>query len=101
LEITHIVGLAHDNARETLVMAEIQVGFSAVFRDVDLAMLIRVHSAGIHIDIRIQLLNGDLKAFGLENSSDGCRGNALAKAGNHAPRNEDILRHALSLSIPV
>ena len=43
----------------TLVVAQIQVSFGAVIGDEHLAVLIRAHGTGIHIDIRVQLLSGD------------------------------------------
>ena len=47
---------------KAFVMSEIKVCFGAVFSNIYFAVLIRTHGTGIHVDIRIQLLCGDLKA---------------------------------------
>ena len=49
-----------DGVREALVMAEIQVRFRPVFSHEDLSVLKGVHGPRVHIDIRIELLEGDL-----------------------------------------
>jgi len=51
---------------ETLIMPEIQIGFSAVIEHVHLAVLIGGHGPRIHIDIRVELLNGNLESAGFE-----------------------------------
>ena len=43
-------------------MAQIKVGLSAVIGDKNLSMLIRRHSAGIHVQVGVQLLDADLEA---------------------------------------
>ncbi|MNT08209.1 hypothetical protein D3C72_1429440 [compost metagenome] len=48
-----VVRLAHLGRDETLVVAEIEVGFSTVFRDKHLAMLEGAHRAGIDVDVGI------------------------------------------------
>ena len=45
---------------ETLIMSQIQIGLRTIFCDEYLAMLDRVHGAGINIDIRIEFLHGYL-----------------------------------------
>ena len=64
---------------EALVVAKVQVGFGAVVGDENLAVLERVHGAGIDVDVGIELLEGDPKASGLEQRADGRRGQTLAK----------------------
>ena len=46
---------------KTLIMAKIKIGLCTVFRYIYLTMLIRAHSTRVNIDIRIQLLSGNLK----------------------------------------
>lgn len=41
-------------------MSQIQIGLRTIFCDEYLAMLDRVHGAGINIDIRIEFLHGYL-----------------------------------------
>jgi hypothetical protein len=47
-------------------MAEIQIGFRAVFGNEDFPVLKGAHRAGIHVQIGIALLQGDSKAATLE-----------------------------------
>ena len=47
---------------EPLVMAEVEVGFRAVVEHINFAMLVRVHRARIHVEIRVELLQRDLEA---------------------------------------
>ena len=42
------------------VMSEVEVGFSTVLGNVNLAVLIRAHSARVNIDIRVKLLRSNL-----------------------------------------
>ena len=63
---------------EALIMAQVQIGFSAVFGYKDFAVLVGAHRAGVNIDIRIQFLGSNFQAAGLQKAADGCSGNALA-----------------------
>ena len=45
----HIVALPRANAREPLVMPQVQIGFGAVIGDIDFTMLIRAHGSGIDV----------------------------------------------------
>jgi hypothetical protein len=47
-------------------MAEIEVGLGAVVGDVDLAMLIGRHGAGVDIEIGVELAQTDLEAARLQ-----------------------------------
>ena len=46
---------------EPLIVTQIQIRFRAVLGDVDLAVLIGAHGAGVHIDVGVQLLSGHLQ----------------------------------------
>ena len=47
------------HVQETLVVADIKVGFRAVFSDENLTVLEGVHRPGIDVDIGVKLLHGD------------------------------------------
>ena len=47
------------HVQEALVVADIQVGFRAVFRDENLTVLEGIHRPGIDIDVGIELLHGN------------------------------------------
>jgi hypothetical protein len=64
---------------EPLVMAEVEVRLRAVVEHEDLAVLERVHRAGIHVDVRIQLLDDDLLTSSFEEATERGGGDALAE----------------------
>ena len=66
---------------EPLVMAEVEVGFGSVVGHEDLAVLERVHRAGIDVDVWIELLHRDPQAAGFQQPAEGRRREALAEAG--------------------
>ena len=51
---------------EALVVAEVEVGLAAVVGDEHLAVLERVHRAGVDVDVRVELLHRDPQAPGLQ-----------------------------------
>ena len=53
-----VVRLGRLNVEEALVVTQVQIGLCAVHSHVALSMLIRVQRAWIHIDVRVQLLDG-------------------------------------------
>ena len=57
---------------EALVVPDVEVGLGAVLGDEHLAVLERVHGAGVDVEVGVQLLHGDLQAP---------RGQQLAEAG--------------------
>ena len=81
---------------EPLVVAEVEVGLAAVVGDEHLAVLERVHRAGVDVDVRVELLHGDPEAPGLQQSTEGGGGDALAERGGHAARHEDVFRHGIT-----
>ena len=85
----HRMAAGQARAHEALVVPKIEVGFGAVIGHVDLAVLERTHGARIHVDVGIQLHQGDLEAAGFKNGRQRGRRNALAKRGHHPAGNED------------
>ena len=69
---------------EPLVMAEIEVGFRAVVEHIDLAVLVGVHRAGVHVEIRVELLQHDLEAAVFEQRAERGGRQALAQRTHHA-----------------
>ena len=64
---------------EALVVAEVEVGLTPVLGDEHLAVLRRVHGAGIDVDVGVELLEGDPQAPALEQSTQRRSGEALAQ----------------------
>ncbi len=54
--------LRYRGVGEALVVAEVEVGLRAVLRDEDLPVLEGVHGAGVHVDIGVELFQGDREA---------------------------------------
>ena len=87
---------------ESLIVPEIEIGLSAVFGHVHLAVLVRTHRAGIHIHVRIELLRCHLQTARLEQPPQGRRRDALAEPRYNTACYEYILFHfrsSLSLHI--
>ena len=77
------------NIGEPFVMAEIEVGFSAVLRYKNFSMLIGVHRPRIDIQIRIKLLIDNRKPSAFQQKSDRCGGNAFPKGRNNPAGNKN------------
>ena len=80
---------------EALVVAEVEVGLAAVVGDEHLAVLEGVHRAGVDVDVRVELLDGDPEPPELQQPTERRRGDPLAEGADHAPGHEDVLRHDL------
>ena len=89
-----VIVAAELGVREALVVAEVEVGFSAVFGDENFAVLKRTHRAGIDVEIRIALLKGDFESATFEETTDGGGSYALSERGNNTAGNKNIFwRH--------
>ncbi len=66
------------NAGEALVVAEVEIGLGTVVGDVDFAVLIRAHGAGINVEIGIELAQAHLVAARLQQRAQRCRCQSLA-----------------------
>ena len=78
---------------EALIVTEIEIGLGTVLGDVYLAVLVRAHRAGVHINIGIELLRRNLQAARLEQTAERGRCNAFAESGNNAACNKNVLGH--------
>ena len=90
-----IAFLGAGDAAEPLVMTQVQVRLGAINRHVDLAMLVRRHGAGIHVEVRIHLLQAHPVPAPLEQQGHGSRRQPLAEGGNHPARHEYVLGHTV------
>ncbi len=66
-----VVGFLHARFNETLVVAQVEIGFRAVVGHKDLAVLEGGHGARIHVDVRVELDEGDFEAARFENRGKG------------------------------
>src|SRR5215217_1248720 len=76
---------------ETLVVTEIQIRLGSVLGDEDFAVLVRVHSPGIYVYVRVELLQHHPVAPRLEEHPKRRSARPLADGRHDATRNEDIL----------
>ena len=91
-----VVALLHLGVDEAFVVAEVEVGFRAVFGDEHFAVLEGAHGARVDIDVGVELQHGDFQPAGFEDRGDGRSGNALAQGGHHATGYEDVLGHEIT-----
>lgn len=78
---------------KALIVTQIQVRLCAVIGNEHFAVLIRTHRAGVNIDIRIKLLNGDLIASGFQQATQRSRSDSLTQTGHNAAGDEYIFWH--------
>src|SRR6202040_561608 len=77
---------------ETLIVAEVQIGFRAIVSDEDLAVLIRRHRPGINVEVWIALLEGDPEPAAFEQAAHRSCCDALPERRNHTARYKNIFR---------
>ena len=90
----HAVDAREFSAGETFVVAEVEVGFGAVFEDVDFAVLEGAHGAWVHVDVGIQFEHGDFQTATFKDRGQGCCGNTFAKGRDNPASNEYIFGHS-------
>ena len=78
---------------EALVMAQVEVGFSAVFGDKHLAVLEGRHGARVDVDVGVQLDQGDFEAPRFKNRCKRGGGDSLAQGRHHTACDEDKFGH--------
>ena len=77
---------------EALVVAQVEVGLGAVIGDVDFAVLVRTHGAGIDVQVGIALLEGDAETTTFQQAADRGGGYPFSQGGNNTASNKDKLR---------
>src|SRR5262249_19432204 len=78
---------------EAFIVAEVEIGFGAGVKDVDFAVRIRTHGAGIDVDVRVELLQADAQAALFEEHADRGTGQAFAQRADDAAGDEDMFGH--------
>src|SRR5690606_24630678 len=81
-----------------LVVAEIEIRFGPIVRDVVRPVLIGAHGPRVDVQIGIQLAQPDLEPSCLKQSTESRRGQSLPQGGYHAAGDKNEPRHGLSLS---
>ena len=85
------------DVHESLVVAEVEVSFGAVFGDKDFTMLERVHGSGVDVDVRVQFDGGDGEATVSEKPSEARGGDSFANPAHNSARYKDIFRRHFCL----
>src|ERR1019366_8143967 len=88
-----VVALRQLRVREALVVAQVEIGLGAVVGDEDFAVLERAHRARVHVQVRIELLAGDLQPAAFQEAADRRGRNPLAQRRDHPARYEYVFSH--------
>src|SRR5690606_5362679 len=86
-------GLGEVLVHEPLVVAKVQVGLGSVVGDEHFAVLVWRHRARVHVEVGIELHDGDAGTAVLDQPAKRGRGNALAYGRDHTTGYENILGH--------
>ena len=74
-----ITALAMGYYVAALVVADVEIRLGAVLGDEDLAVLEGVHRPGVDVEVRVQLLHGDVEPSGDQQAAQAGGGQALAE----------------------
>ncbi len=87
-----VVAASHLGADETLVVTQVQIGFSAVFSNEHFPVLDWAHGARIDVDVRIQFHDSYIEPTGFKNGCQGSCGNAFTQRGYDPAGHKNIVR---------
>ena len=85
---------------ETLVMAQVKVGFRSVVGDKNLSVLIRAHGSRIYVEIRVKFLEQHPQTSLLEQPAQRCSAYSLSKSGDYTSCDKDVFCHCFYLPFP-
>ena len=80
-----VILFGEGEGRIPFIVAQVQIRFRAVVRHVDFPVLIRIHRAGIDVDVGIELEERDLQPSTLEQVADRGRGKPFPKEETTPP----------------
>jgi len=90
-----VVVARHAAGGEPLVVAEVEVGLTAIVGDEHLAVLVGTHRPRVDVDVGIHLLQAHPVAPRLEQRAHRRRRQPLAQRGDHTARHEDVFRRQI------
>ena len=93
----HIGRTGQVAVQEALVVPDVEVGLGAVLGDEDLAVLERVHRAGVDVEVRVEFLHRHLQPAGGQQLAEAAGGQALAQRGDDAAADEEMLGGGLRM----
>ena len=82
------------DARKARKVAQIQIGFRAVFGNIYFAVLKRADVSRVEVDVRIAFYHRNRKPAAFEKTSERCGRNPFTETGTHAARHEYIFAHS-------
>jgi hypothetical protein len=91
----HVRGLVEVDVEEPLVVTDVEVGLCSIVGHEDLAVLERVHRSRVDVEVGIELLHHDMQPAGGEEVAETGGREAFAETGDHATRDEDVLRRGV------
>ena len=78
---------------KSLIVSKIEICLRSVLRDVHFSVFQRIHSAGVYVDVRIELLRHYLQSSGFEQSAEARHSDTLAKSRYNSSCHKYIFRH--------
>ena len=78
---------------EAFVVAEVEVGFSAVVGDKDFAVLEGAHGAGVDVEVGVEFLHGDAEATAFKQTANRRGGDAFSERRDYAAGHKNVLSH--------
>src|SRR5881397_2138123 len=78
-----VVALGDVDVQESLVGADVHVGFSPVFGDEDFPVDVRVHGSGVIVEVWVDFDGGDFESSGLHYLADRGSDYAFADTGHY------------------
>ena len=90
-----VVFLGSRQVQETLVVAQIEIGFGTVVGHIHFPVFVGVHGAGIHIDVGIQFLYGDVESACDQKTAQRGANDPFAQGGGDSSGDKHVFgRHA-------
>jgi hypothetical protein len=78
-------------------MAQVKIGFGTVICNITFSVLIWVQRSRIHVDIRIEFLNGDFEPPALQQFCQGSSNYAFTQRRSYTPGYKNILGHYIRI----
>ena len=88
-----VILFGEGEGRIPFVVAKVEIGFRAVVRHVDFPVLVGIHRAGIDVDVRVKLEEGDLQPSTLEQVADRGRGKPFPQGRDDPARDKNEFAH--------
>ena len=89
------VEAGEDAGGKAFVVAEVEVGFSAIVEHVDFAVLVGAHGPWIDVEVGVEFLDTDLQAPAFKEGTERGGGEAFAEGGDNPSGDENILHEKI------